>query len=870
MIQAPLEGTELIWSFVYNKQLYFLTAGSGGLIARKYTLKEQTLYKEGTTTHLIKGLKDDANSDKQYITPWQFAYSPNPSKMSDTLSLFTKLPSGTNKYFCIEAGHAAAGASPSLLIYRHANTYVNDNANFEEQVRLRFGSEGWLKLKSVTGTVPTIELTTDSAAATVFSWSYLLSEYSLTNNEMYPSRDFALFGYNQETSVDIQTRYKAYREYSMLINNTLTYCCRKEETRIDSLTSASREWLTSYTIDTIRDHRMATLSGLSSTTDPVTLITTVTASGSSPMGLVNIVDTLRVRLSLQAGAPTYRFKGDWSGFTSISDAHLKIPLIRRAYHEASYDSLVCVADHDDMHFTFPATAAGVEHTYDLSTFYRYGTRVLNTDDEVVTVTTSTSIDVTKDRTDTMGMHLDNPALAEVRLMDEYGNKPNWCEITSKDATSITVTCLENGIRSPRSAYLYLAYIITLNDKMRFVNYRLSVSQVSSFTYANNQQLIHSNGASGDEKMADGRQQVHENKRILYYYPDQDVELPVRERAFYGWWRWYREGNDVNEVDVSDSDVPDSLWRQPPINEGNKYKIPFRIIGDSVPVNPAEPTGAKKLVTMGRWTVFHYKSIDYGNKKDPPAKNPRVAPPITTFGKATKPTLTYAVDISNYYDNLPMSITEKNQVDRAMMDTMLEIIEPTLSLRETFELRPWTEMAERMESYKSSASDDLFPLDEEKYLEDHVMMAPTGNRLLLQTEQRYNYDHLKSQGLSESLLCYYMRDDNWGTWAGDTARQDTMIWCGGWDAECKWFTYNPKTEKYTACNHPVMEETDFLQVPAKSSITSGNDFDTCARGVRRLRVQHRHTQTMKPLTVTSTSISAATNLFTIIRNYTVRR
>ena len=825
LIQAPLEGTELIWSFVYNKQLYFLTAGSGGLIARKYTLKEQTLYKEGTTTHLIKGLKDDANSDKQYITPWQFAYSPNPSKMSDTLSLFTKLPSGTNKYFCIEADHAAAGASPSLLIYRHANTYVNDNANFEEQVRLRFGSEGWLKLTSVTGTVPTIELTTDSAAATVFSWSYLLSEYSLTNNEMYPSRDFALFGYNQETSVDIQTRYKAYREYSMLINNTLTYCCRKEETRIDSLTSASREWLTSYTIDTIRDHRMATLSGLSSTTDPVTLITTVTASGSSPMGLVNIVDTLRVRLSLQAGAPTYRFKGDWSGFTSISDAHLKIPLIRRAYHEASYDSLVCVADHDDMHFTFPATAAGVEHTYDLSTFYRYGTRVLNTDDEVVTVTTSTSIDVTKDRTDTMGMHLDNPALAEVRLMDEYGNKPNWCEITSKDATSITVTCLENGIRSPRSAYLYLAYIITLNDKMRFVNYRLSVSQVSSFTYANNQQLIHSNGASGDEKMADGRQQVHENKRILYYYPDQDVELPVRERAFYGWWRWYREGNDVNEVDVSDSDVPDSLWRQPPINEGNKYKIPFRIIGDSVPVNPAEPTGAKKLVTMGRWTVFHYKSIDYGNKKDPPAKNPRVAPPITTFGKATKPTLTYAVDISNYYDNLPMSITEKNQVDRAMMDTMLEIIEPTLSLRETFELRPWTEMAERMESYKSSASDDLFPLDEEKYLEDHVMMAPTGNRLLLQTEQRYNYDHLKSQGLSESLLCYYMRDDNWGTWAGDTARQDTMIWCGGWDAECKWFTYNPKTEKYTACNHPVMEETDFLQVPAKSSITSGNDFDT---------------------------------------------
>jgi len=836
LIQAPLEGTELIWSVVYNKQRYFLTAGSEGLIARKYNQNGQTLYKEGTTTHLIKGIKDNANSDKQYITPWQFAYHPTANIQSDTLTLYTRLPSGTNKYFCITGSsgseRGAAGDAPSLLIYRYANTYVNENANFEEQVRLRY-TDKWLKMTGVSNGVPIIELIAleDSLDATVFSWSYLQPEYNLLNNEAYPSRNFALFGYNDANSVAIQTRYKAYREYSMLLNNTVTYCCRKEETRIDSLTDAYKEWKTTCTIDTIRDRRTATLSGLSYSTDNTTLTTTVTSDAVSPIGLADIVDTLRVTLTLKENAPTYRFKGDWSSFTSISDANLKIPLIRKAYHEVSYDSVVCVVDNDDSDYTFPATAAGMDHTYDLSTFYRHGTKVLNMDNEVVASTAISSSDVTYDipakggGDSIIGMHLDNIALAEVRLMDEYGNMPNWCKITGTTATSITVQCLEDGIRSPRSAYMYIAYIVTINGTMRFVNYRLTVSQVSKFNYRNNQELIHSSGASGDERMANGMQQVHENKRILYYYPDQDVELPVRERAFYGWWRWYREGNDVNGVDVSDTDVPDSLWRKPPINEG-KYKFPFRVIGDSVWVDEEDHSQGKKLVTMGRWTVFHYKSKDYGNKNDPPAKNAKVAPPTTRFGEATKPTLTYAVDISNYYDNLPMSVSEKNQVDVALLDTALEINEPTLSLRESFELRPWTEMADTMDHYKSAVTgNDEYPLAGEKYMEDHVMMAPTGNRLLLQTEQRYRLDHLKTNKLSESLLCYYMHDDNWSTWDGNTVRQDTMIWCGGWDADCLWYTYNPTTKKYTRCTHDVMVENDFLRVPAKSSISSGNTFDT---------------------------------------------
>ena len=71
----------------------------------------------------------------------------------------------------------------------------------------------------------------------------------------------------------------------------------------------------------------------------------------------------------------------------------------------------------------------------------------------------------------------------------------------------------------------------------------------------------------------------------------------------------------------------------------------------------------------------------------------------------------------------------------------------------------------------------------------------------------------------------MRDDNWSTWSATPIRQDTMIWCGGWDADCQWYTYNPSTKTYTLCNHPITNSDDFLKVPAKTSITEGYKADT---------------------------------------------
>ena len=843
LVQAALTTNELVWS-VYDesaKKRYFIMAvgkdASYTLQFREFTQAKSMLYEHGTKNQLVKGSKAGDNTDEKYITPWTFNYNP-----SDENQLSLETEYGIDRFFATSADDIGAtgtlNTSPTYFTYRIAEVNTNDNSNYEEKVRIKYRDDKWLKFNG--GVTPSITLQTDSASATEFSWTYLIREYNILNNGNYPSVNSAEFGYNISAPKTIQTRYKAYREYSMLLDNELTYLCHEDENTIANLVNGSLDWKTFYTVEHKADARTfdsgstpsSAVSGLGLTTNTTTLTHTITpASATSPTNVkiggkyVDIVDTLVFTLN-DTCHYDYRFKGDWSDFKSISDANLKIPLVRKTYHEEAFSTLNCAVDGDDENFTFPASLAAKDslHEYVLHTILHEGTQMLDVDGNVVAITSKRFIDVTVDRTDTIGMHLNEKQLAEVRLMDVNGNTPDWCEIASVSASSVTIKCKKKGVRSPRTANLYLAYIVTINGKARFVNYRLTVSQLSYFEYANNQTLIHSHGASGDDMMENGMQQVHTNKRVLYYYPKQEIELPVRERAFYGWWRWYREGVDVDGVDVSDSDVPDSLWCSPPRNTG-RYNFPFRIIGDSVMLKKKDGTDSVKvLVTMGRWTVFHYKSKDYNNKQDPPAKNPRVASPDTMRRGITRgqyPVLTYAVDISNYYDNLPMSLKDKNQVDAALMDTMPQITEPTLSLREVFELHPWTEMAERLEHYKDTVAN---PCSNLKYMEDHVMMAPTGAPLLLQTEQRYNYDHLKKFNHAESLLGYYMRDDNWSSMSATRdakgwSRQDSMVWCGGWDADCKWYIYNPKAtpaERYTECSHPVSEEEDFLKVPAKGT------------------------------------------------------
>jgi len=829
LLQVSTIGTELVWSVEYSGQRYFIFATSTGLRYKTFSVTNNRLV--NAQQELIIGAGNADNSDEQYITPWSWTDQGDPALHQ--LTLETKY--GVNRNFYVNGAPGTHASNKTTLTYEFVDTYTNENGNYEELVYLQCDYSKWLKFDG-----SKLVVVENKDEASVFSWAYMLPEYYLLNNGVYPSKEKEEFTYNSTRTGSVQTRYQAYLDHSMLLNNQFIRVAKVNETRIDSLIAANRQWKTNYTVTLIRDNRDfdggSVSSGLNISTNAETLTTSITQSGNSPQNVkyngqyVNIVDTLDFRISLQDKAPTYRFDA-WDGVSSLEEAHLKIPLIRRTYHPVPYDSVLCDVEDDDYNYAFPSrlregVRADSLHTFTLNTLRHIGNNMYNVYNEIATAIQTSTADLTS------SMDLTNSAMSEIRLVDEFGNKPSWCEIHSTTTNTVTVKCLSNGVRSPRVAYLYFAYVVMVEGKMRFVNYHLTVSQASLFYYANNQQLIHSAGASGDSMMADGRQFAHENKRILYYYnpkpynePDQFCELPVRERGFYGWWRWYREGKDQNGVDVGDTDIPDSVWSLPPQNYGKKgkdYNYDFRIIGDSVweYTNNEKTDSVRKLVTMGRYTVFHYPAIEYDDKGNPPAKSPKVKPPFN------KDTVTYVVDISNYYDNLPLSMSNINQVDTGLLERMNNIVEPTLSLREIFELHPWTEMAERLDTFKTHINNEGVYTND-KFMEDHVVMAPVGNRLLLQTEQRYNYHNLSKQGHSESLLGYYMRDDNWSSWGADPLRQDTMIWCGGWTGEpqCLWFTYDTTTHQYTGCDYKINEAEDFLEVPAKGGITEGQEFDT---------------------------------------------
>ena len=210
------------------------------------------------------------------------------SELTKTIQTFQMLNNDVydiDKYFVVEGGTtpSVADAGPSTLTYAYANIYTNSNANYEEQVRLKYGADQWLKF-TIEGSDTLLTLQADSATASVFSWGYLQKEYSLLNSGTYPEYNSLTFGFNRATKT-VKTQYKAYSEYSMLLDNTLTYLGRTNVTNIPTLRNPSAEWKTDYTVTYVPDSRFSVgASGLSASTNS-SMQTTVTAAGESPTNI---------------------------------------------------------------------------------------------------------------------------------------------------------------------------------------------------------------------------------------------------------------------------------------------------------------------------------------------------------------------------------------------------------------------------------------------------------------------------------------------------------------------------------------------------------------------------------------------------------
>ena len=227
------------------------------------------------------------------------------------------------------------------------------------------------------------------------------------------------------------------------------------------------------------------------------------------------------------------------------------------------------------------------------------------------------------------------------------------------------------------------------------------------------------------------QMVHTAEKTIYYLPGEDITLRIAETTFNGYYRWYdyqTGGNPYYNANTSDQ----TTWVTHPQGASINYSD-----GDTYGIYSTNSEGGTIPVIRG-WAD----------------------------GKAH----IIASDISNYLDFR----------NAGTSDT---IIEPTLSYRQLFHLRPAQEMAER---FKAAAA-------KQEFVENHKYTAPVGQTIYLTTDYRY-------AGGDESDRSYYYYTN--GT---DASGGYECVGKGGISA--KWFEVNGDT--YTNITPQSFTAKDYL-------------------------------------------------------------
>ena len=255
------------------------------------------------------------------------------------------------------------------------------------------------------------------------------------------------------------------------------------------------------------------------------------------------------------------------------------------------------------------------------------------------------------------------------------------------------------------------------------------------------------------------QEVHTATRIIYYLPEDRIELRLAESNFFGYMRWYdyHTGKAPN-YNFGNNDPTygnynyATTWYTTPRGANNQ---PF------IPINT--PASATTESTEGRSWGLYAINHNHGGILNEGIENSNNTPVLNgwiyTYTKgstySTEPTKraagyhTIACDVSAYTDYV---ITKDDKTG-----LVNSITEPTLSYRQLFDLRPAGEMADKFAALKSG-----------EYLEEYHYQAPAGKNILLTPQFKYK------RGNDEYLskLCYfYWNGENLervtnATWTGD--------------------------------------------------------------------------------------------------------
>ena len=258
-----------------------------------------------------------------------------------------------------------------------------------------------------------------------------------------------------------------------------------------------------------------------------------------------------------------------------------------------------------------------------------------------------------------------------------------------------------------------------------------------------------------------QQAVHTAERTIYYEAGQEIELKLAESNFYGYMRWYDYKTGMDPY-YNENPTDSTSWIRSPRAANN---APFSAI------NTPRDASNESLAADGRsygWYAISKNKSD-GVLDEIAADNQNQSPILKGWTNGAAHTM--ACDVSAYTDYTIWTSQNGVRID--------SIMEPTLSYRQLFHLRPASEMADTLTARSSR----------EQYLEEYSYQAPI-NRTIPLTPQ-YQYRQTSTTPLSE--LCYFYKDND------IIKRVTNAYWSGGGTDKGEYLevlSSQPGTQTYT--------------------------------------------------------------------------
>ncbi|MBO5817844.1 MAG: hypothetical protein J6R26_07920 [Paludibacteraceae bacterium] len=340
---------------------------------------------------------------------------------------------------------------------------------------------------------------------------------------------------------------------------------------------------------------------------------------------------------------------------------------------------------------------------------------------------------------------------------------DWLSVGTIDAINNTITLNAkangNGYRQAR-----LVVEVDLKQTQDGIDDPHKTTRTININQRSGQGTIefaHQKGASGDELDNHGRQQVHTAERIIYYQPNQNIELRLAESNFFGYMRWYDYASNGQGGDPYWNPTYPTSWVTSPRGaNGNAFRAINTSTGNSRGLYATAQDGQltsesenNPAPVLKGWNYTYNATANDDNEK------------------AASGYHTIACDVSAYTD---YTLTDNGR-------ERTSITEPTLSYRQLFHLRPAEEIAGKLNTNSAGG----------KYLENYHYMAAVGADVHLATQFRYaKYTH-------ESELCYFFYDI-----------QNKLKRIGK-DVQAKWYKKNGNN--WVEVTNPNYQVYDYLNV-----------------------------------------------------------